>query len=67
MSYASEHPVTCLRDGCPASFPGSKWDTMQAQREGWFFPKEHNGVRGWCPEHLPEWVAEWRARQAAKR
>jgi hypothetical protein len=65
MSYAAEHPVTCLQDGCPASFPGSKHDTMKASREGWFFPKDQQG-RGWCPAHLPDWVPAWRARRAAK-
>lgn len=65
-SYASEHPVTCLQDDCPASFPGSKQATIKAGREGWFFPKEHTGVKGWCPEHVPEWVAAWRARKAAE-
>lgn len=67
MSHASEHPVTCLQDGCPDSFPGSKFDTMRASREGWFFPRDRDDGRGWCPAHLPDWVPAWRAKQAARR
>jgi hypothetical protein len=66
-SYSSRHPVTCLQDGCLASFPGSKHDTMRATQEGWFFPKDQQGLKGWCPAHVPGWVAAWRAQQAARR
>jgi hypothetical protein len=65
MSRTSEHPVTCLEEGCPASFPGSKFDAIRAQEAGWFFPREHEGLRGWCPAHVPSWVPAWRARKAA--
>lgn len=69
MSYASEHPVTCVRRedlGCPSSFPGSKFGAIKAQDEGWFFAKD-SGPRGssaaYCPEHVPEWVTAWRERK----
>lgn len=63
MSYAQDHPVTCVRRedlGCPVSFPGSKFAAIKAQGEGWFFAKD--GI-AYCPEHVPEWVAAWRERR----
>jgi hypothetical protein len=38
----------------------SKWNLIKAQEDGWFFGK--NGV-SYCPEDLPKWVVDWRARQ----
>lgn len=38
----------------------SKWDIIKAGEAGWFFQKDGTT---WCPEHTPEWVEEWRARQ----
>lgn len=35
----------------------SKWNIMQAGKAGWFF--QRNGD-AYCPEHVPEWVEEWR-------
>lgn len=65
MSHAQEHPVRCARqpDGCTASIPGSKSHQIRAAEQGWFF--QQNGD-AWCPEHTPEWVAEWRARTPAR-
>ena len=61
MSYASEHPTRCSHEKCPASVPGSKWAHVKATAEqGWLFLK--NGET-YCPDHLPEWVAAWRARK----
>ncbi len=56
MTYASEHPVQCA--GCSLSFPGSKHGKIRAQREGWFFSRDNIA---YCPAHVPEWVAAWRA------
>ena len=67
MSYASEHPVFCARRedlGCTASHPGSRWDTMKADRAGWFHSKAEECA--YCPGHVPDWVPAWRAKQEAK-
>lgn len=52
----------CICDGpdCANSFKLTHWDSKRAQTDGWFLQK--NGDV-WCPEHVPEWVAEWRAKQ----
>lgn len=50
----------CVADGCTATFPGSKWDSIRAGDTGWFFTKVGDA---YCPEHVPEWVPAWRARQ----
>ena len=65
MSYASEHPVFCAHraQGCTASHPGSRFDAMKADREGWFHSKAEETA--YCPAHIPDWVPAWRARQAA--
>ncbi len=64
MSHASDNPVRCARQGdlgCTASFPGSKFDAIAAGVEGWFFSRGTDDA--FCPEHIPDWVAGWRARQ----
>jgi hypothetical protein len=66
MSYASEHLVRCARQedlGCPARFPGSKFDAIDAGVEGWFFSRQDD--LAYCPEHVPGWVPGWRARKSA--
>ena len=66
MSHASENPVYCARRadlGCTASHPGSRWDAMAADREGWFHSKAEGAF---CPGHVPDWVPAWRAKQEAK-
>lgn len=67
MSYASEHPVYCVRkaQGCTASHPGSRFDAMKADREGWFHSREEEAA--YCPAHVPDWVGPWRARKAARK
>jgi hypothetical protein len=65
MSQASESPVRCARRGCTASHPGSRHDNIRAQGEGWFHSRRDDAH--FCPEHVPGWVPEWRARQAAKK
>jgi hypothetical protein len=50
--------VHCSADGCDATVPDHYWGKVKAA--GWFF--QRNGD-AWCPEHVPEWVAEWRSRQ----
>lgn len=68
MSHASENPVHCAKReelGCQASFPGSKHAQMRARAEGWFFSRREDAA--YCPEHVPAWVAEWRAGLAEGR
>lgn len=66
MSYASEHPVFCaVRDkGCTASHPSGRWGTIAADSAGWFHSKAEECA--YCPEHVPDWVPAWRAKQAAR-
>lgn len=55
---------TCKNEECTESFDsGSRWDDQRASNLGWFF--QRNGDV-WCPEHTPDWVAEWRARKNKK-
>lgn len=35
----------------------SKWDQIRAHDVGWFFFKSGDI---YCPDHVPEWVQEWR-------
>jgi hypothetical protein len=51
---------SCSKEECPKFFPNHKWGYQQAQREGWFM--QRNGD-AWCPDHNPDWVAEWRAKK----
>jgi hypothetical protein len=67
VGYAADHPVYCARRedlGCQASHPGSRWDSMKADKAGWFHSRAEECA--WCPEHVPDWVPAWRARQAAR-
>lgn len=63
MSYASEHPVYCARRedlNCQASHPGSRWDSIKADGEGWFHSKAEECA--YCPAHVPAWRAARAAR-----
>jgi hypothetical protein len=49
--------------GCGRTFWDSgRWSKTKAQDEGWFF--QQNGA-AWCPDHVPAWVAAWRAGKTA--
>jgi hypothetical protein len=54
--------AACDREVEPSPNTGrvGKWNVMKASREGWFFQKDDTA---WCPDHVPDWVAAWRARQ----
>jgi hypothetical protein len=65
VSHAADNPVRCAREGCEAAHPGGKWGTMKADREGWFHSYQEE--KAYCPDHVPEWVAGWRAKKAAER
>lgn len=50
----------CSHEVCAATIPGHAWGHIKS---GWFFQRD--GTQ-YCPEHTPEWVAEWRARKNHK-
>jgi hypothetical protein len=51
--------VHCSAEGCPASHGNHRWGRIKA--DAWFHQKDG---KAWCPDHIPPWVAEWRAKQA---
>lgn len=51
-------PLSCASGGCQARHSANR---RGAQKKGWFLQKDGTT---WCPKHTPDWVAEWRARQA---
>lgn len=53
----------CAQPDCLASHPAHQWGNKRAESEGWFHQK--NGT-AWCPAHVPQWVAEWRAKRKAR-
>ena len=64
MSYASQYPVRCTHPGCTAQHPSSKWGDIRAADAGWYHAKDDTA---YCPDHVPGWVREWRAKQAPNR
>lgn len=50
----------CGREGCGKSFRPGFWEDHRAQTDGWFM--QRNGIV-WCPDHNPDWVAEWRKKR----
>jgi hypothetical protein len=67
VSFAADHPVSCCRAGlgCTASHPGGKWAAVKADADGWFHSKAED--QAYCPDHIPDWVSAWRARQKVER
>jgi hypothetical protein len=53
----------CAHSGCGDKYYPHEWGTKEAQRKGWFL--QRNGV-AWCPDHNPDWVAEWRVKNKKK-
>ena len=54
--------VPCASEGCLRGIKNHYWAKVQGQSDGWFLQKDGTA---WCPEHNPDWVAEWRAKKAA--
>lgn len=50
----------CDHPDCSSSMKTHAWGFIKANDAGWFIQK--NGDC-WCPEHIPEWVALWRAKK----
>lgn len=49
----------CTEEGCEATVRDHYWGRVKS---GWFFSMQNPGQQ-WCPKHIPEWVAEWRAKR----
>jgi len=60
MTYEGT-PQTCASEGCDETRPGHGWRDYTKRGGGWF--EQKNGDT-WCPKHIPEWVAEWRAKRS---
>lgn len=54
--------TTCAHEGCEESIPNHKWARIKSG--GWF--EQLNGDV-WCPNHIPEWVDEWRKKKAKQK
>lgn len=48
----------CSFPECDSRIKDHAWGHIKAS--DWFFQKNGDS---WCPEHIPEWVEGWRARQ----
>ena len=55
---------TCEEDGCERGFKAHHWGSIKATSEGWFQQKDGTV---WCPDHVPAWVAQWRARKTEEK
>lgn len=51
--------VACDGPDCTNDIPNHRWSKIKA--DDWFF-SEQTG-KAYCPDHIPEWVAGWRARR----
>lgn len=50
----------CRKTGCSRDYFPDHWGKKEAARKGWFL--QRNGD-AWCPDHIPDWVVEWRQRK----
>lgn len=50
--------VHCVGPDCTATIPNHRWGKTKAV--GWFFSKDD---KTYCPEHVPEWVEDWRRKR----
>jgi hypothetical protein len=53
-----KQPTVCAQKDCNNEIPSHAWSIIKT--EGWFHQMDS---KSWCPEHTPEWVAEWRAKK----
>jgi hypothetical protein len=44
--------------------PNHKHGTIDAHQRGWFL--QRNGD-AWCPDHIPDWVVEWRSKKSKEK
>lgn len=58
-----DHLSEDKKNDCEAKIKNHAWGRIKA--EGWFFSRDPD--RAYCPNHIPSWVAEWRARKKEKK
>jgi len=59
-----EQPLRhCAHEGCEAFYKDHYWGGIEATGKGWFVQKDDTA---WCPDHTPDWVAEWRAKKGQR-
>lgn len=51
--------IVCGEPNCDNHIKNHLWGRIKA--EGWFFTRTRD--EAWCPDHLPEWVIEWRGKK----
>lgn len=51
--------IHCAEPECPATIKNHRWGKTKA--DGWFFSRRDDTA--FCPDHIPPWVAEWRAQK----
>lgn len=49
--------AACKEPQCENDYFPDRWGKIEARNKGWFL--QRNGA-AWCPEHIPDWVEEWR-------
>lgn len=47
----------CAHEDCEATIRDHHWGVVKS---GWFIQRDG---KAFCTKHIPEWVAEWRARR----
>ena len=51
--------ISCSHGGCDQQRPDHQWGS-RGKYSGWFVQKDGTS---WCPDHVPDWVEEWRAKR----
>lgn len=51
----------CSDPKCSVKIKNHRWG--QTKADDWFFQKNGDS---WCPQHVPDWVAGWRAQKASR-
>lgn len=65
MGYTQPDDIArCSVEGCTNTIKDHAWGHIKAA--GWWFPMDRS-LPVFCPEHLPEWVEEWRAKKRGAR
>lgn len=57
MSDAPGDLIVCDHPGCENTRKSHRWGNPGNR---WFSQKDG---KSFCPEHIPDWVADWRARK----